>query len=585
MSDASKLSWIKSEYSDYLEIESARETKNGHIAKSKKNPVFICINGQKYRVVSEIAKELQWKLTNEHNLWNIYWTDSIMGVSFCLTMHRFQKINHFPGMMEISRKDKLARNLNRMLKVFPDDYHFFPKTWVFPANYADALTYGMKNKNKTFIIKPAASAQGKGIYLTQNLQDVNQMEGMICQLYLRKPLLIDGFKFDLRVYTLITSLDPLRIYIYNEGLTRFATKPYKIPARHNTTNTFMHLTNYSLNKFSETFSTDKEKGSKRTFTRLNEILSKDGYDIVQLWKEIDDIVIKVNKFMMSITYILLLLILKQTVISALPVLKHNYNASFPRHDVIPACFEILGIDIMLDLGLKPWLLEVNHSPSFSTSEWVDKEVKSALIRDTFNLLGVHGVDRRKVLNDDQNRLKKRMTKEIKLKVEIHAKNSAKNEKIKDPADRLKGQRTHWDKKQAKWEQNHLGGFRRIMPCDGALDLYSTFIDHQDGASVYKETISTLQKRQAAAELRRSIGKKILILPQKPKETPNELPKKLFKPVNVGYLPNTIADWEEKQRKMMMASRSFLVESCGLRAAICRDFQLNHCGYELISEEI
>jgi tubulin polyglutamylase TTLL6/13 len=43
---------------------------------------------------------------------------------------------------------------------------------------------------------------------------------MICQVYLNKPLLIDGFKFDLRVYALLTSIDPLRIFVYNEGLAR-----------------------------------------------------------------------------------------------------------------------------------------------------------------------------------------------------------------------------------------------------------------------------------------------------------------------------------------------------------------------------
>lgn len=45
----------------------------------------------------------------------------------------FQKINHFPGMAEICRKDLLARNLNRMLKLFPKEYCIFPRTWCLPA--------------------------------------------------------------------------------------------------------------------------------------------------------------------------------------------------------------------------------------------------------------------------------------------------------------------------------------------------------------------------------------------------------------------------------------------------------------------
>lgn len=45
----------------------------------------------------------------------------------------FQKINHFPGMTEICRKDLLARNLNRMQKLYPAEYNIFPRTWCLPA--------------------------------------------------------------------------------------------------------------------------------------------------------------------------------------------------------------------------------------------------------------------------------------------------------------------------------------------------------------------------------------------------------------------------------------------------------------------
>ncbi|KAJ6644550.1 Tubulin polyglutamylase ttll6 [Pseudolycoriella hygida] len=454
--------------------------------------------------------------------------------------------------MEICRKDLLARNLNRMQKMFPDEYNIFPKTWSLPSNYADALNYSLKNKNTTFIIKPASGAQGRGIFLTKSLKDVH-MDGMICQIYLKKPLLIDGFKFDLRVYALITSLDPLRIYIYNEGLARFATKPYNLPTKMNTGNTFMHLTNYSLNRFSESFSTDRESGSKRTFSSLNRILSKNSYDVVRLWNEIDDIVVK-------------------TVISALPALKHNYSASFPRHDIIQACFEILGIDIMIDDDFKPWLLEVNHSPSFSTSEFVDKEVKSALIRDTFNLLGVNGTDRTNVLIDDENRVKERVTKHRKNSKES---NSSQNGRQDSFANNIKETRAFYDRKQAEWEESHLGGYRRIMPVPGKPEIYQNLIDHQSTTSLQKETISTIQKRLDAAALRRSLSEKVPPAPHKPKKISHETSKNVFKPVDIGYLPTTIADWEEKERKMMMDSRAFLVESCGIRLAIYRNLTMEN----------
>ena len=55
---------------------------------------------------------------------------------------------------------------------------------------------------------------------------------------------IPGFKFDLRLYIAVTSYDPLRIYLYKESLTRFATVRYDVPVD----NRCMHLTNYSVNK-------------------------------------------------------------------------------------------------------------------------------------------------------------------------------------------------------------------------------------------------------------------------------------------------------------------------------------------------
>jgi tubulin polyglutamylase TTLL6/13 len=56
---------------------------------------------------------------------------------------------------------------------------------------------------------------------------------MIVQKYIHKPLLIDGLKFDFRVYVLVTSCDPLRAFVYNDGLARFATCEYQAPGEDN----------------------------------------------------------------------------------------------------------------------------------------------------------------------------------------------------------------------------------------------------------------------------------------------------------------------------------------------------------------
>lgn len=72
--------------------------------------------------------------------------------------------------------------------------------------------------------------------------------------------MIDGYKFDLRVYVALTSVNPLRLYVYDEGLVRFASERYDTT---DLKNVFSHLTNYSINKRNNDHATQKgRQGSK-----------------------------------------------------------------------------------------------------------------------------------------------------------------------------------------------------------------------------------------------------------------------------------------------------------------------------------
>lgn len=52
------------------------------------------------------------------------------------------------------------------------------------------------------------------------------------------------------------------------------------------------------------------------------------------------------------------------------------------------CFEILGFDILIDSSLKPYLLEVNHTPSFTTDTPLDSFIKKNLIKDAITLMNI-----------------------------------------------------------------------------------------------------------------------------------------------------------------------------------------------------
>jgi tubulin polyglutamylase TTLL4 len=85
---------------------------------------------------------------------------------------------------------------------------------------------------------------------------INKKEGYLASKYLSKPHLINGLKYDLRVYVLVSSYDPLRIYVYNDGLARFATEQYSLNPN-DLKKKFIHLTNFSVNKKSENFIQNK----------------------------------------------------------------------------------------------------------------------------------------------------------------------------------------------------------------------------------------------------------------------------------------------------------------------------------------
>ncbi len=98
---------------------------------------------------------------------------------------------------------------------------------IIVATLASSSASMQSGSSPLWIIKPASSSRGRGIYLIDDVSEVPIDETCVVSRYVANPFLINGLKFDLRIYVLVTSMDPLRIYVFNEGLTRFASEPYK----------------------------------------------------------------------------------------------------------------------------------------------------------------------------------------------------------------------------------------------------------------------------------------------------------------------------------------------------------------------
>ena len=221
-----------------------------------------------------------WTLSFDSEIdWDIIWLDSSIDPDFLSKMKSYQKVNHFPGMYAITKKNHLGRNLMRMRKKFPQHYDFFPETWLLPLEYLSLRNeIYRKNNSQTFIIKPEALSQGKGIFLTKNFGEIPFGEHYVAQKYIANPFLIDNLKFDLRLYVLITGCNPLRIFLHNDGLARFSTNAYSAPSKENLKDTFMHITNYAINKDNPNFifnlSSDKDDiGHKRSLKSIFKVKS------------------------------------------------------------------------------------------------------------------------------------------------------------------------------------------------------------------------------------------------------------------------------------------------------------------------
>lgn len=194
--------------------------------------------------------------------------------------------------------------------------------------------------------------------------------------YISNPLLINGHKFDLRVYVVVTSYEPMRVYIYKEGLARFASVSYS--TKSSKQNKFMHLTNYSINKKNENFKANEniendDVGFKWSLTAFCNHLEQVGIDMDLIWSRIYDVVIK-----------------------TLACGEHYVLQAMKKNNMYRLnCFEVFGFDILIDSELKPWVLEVNLSPSLATDAPLDMTIKTNLITDTLNMCGVRRFDRRK----------------------------------------------------------------------------------------------------------------------------------------------------------------------------------------------
>lgn len=347
--------------------------------------------------------------------WNFCWASvftvrALFAADSQVRLNDFQIINHFPNHYELTRKDLMYKNLRRYFKEMSSNakqhleilnarrsmsiWDCVPITFSIPNDLA-LFTAEFKRcpAGTVWIVKPANRSQGKGIFLVSKLSQLHRWlkdcaeEGAasggsggttnataggggggggpqpmgalrdphIISRYVHRPFLIGGRKFDLRLYVLVTCYRPLRAYLHREGFARFCATKYELGAI-DAEDLSSHLTNVALQKHEDEY--NPNHGGKWSFENLIfHVESTRGAEVAgNLIDDIDFVIVQ-----------------------SLRAVQNVMNND--RH-----CFELYGYDLLVDEDLRPHLIEVNASPSLTSTTRNDLLLKQRVLNDAFNIV-------------------------------------------------------------------------------------------------------------------------------------------------------------------------------------------------------
>lgn len=350
---------------------------SGNEANQRPNRGAIKFKTSFRNTILEAMKERGWRET-EGDDWDLNWAerDTTYEVFDAQHLQPWQRINHYRNDRELCRKDLLAKNLKKRKRQLQKDqdpeaqfYDFWPVTYVLPGDYP-LFVEEFKRVGGFWIMKPIGSAQGKGIFMFSKLSQISKWKSdsrwkpdredaqtYVVQKYLMSPYCVAGRKFDMRLYALVTNYVPLTAWFYRSGFCRFSSQRYDTS---DMTNEAVHLTNVAIQKKLDTY--DAESGGKWELRQLKlYLMSRYGIGVAdKLFYEIQMIVIR-------------------SLHSVQPVMIND------KH-----CFELYGFDIMFDDQFKPWLIEVNASPSLTANTPEDRRLKVTMLHAVLDIVDLEG---------------------------------------------------------------------------------------------------------------------------------------------------------------------------------------------------
>ena len=218
--------------------------------------------------------------------------------------------------------------------------------------------YKLNGYRNIWIMKPSNLSRGRGVTCVDSLQPIEQSlsatndSGLIVQKYIENPLIISNRKFDIRQWVLVTSINPLVIWMWKEPYVRFGAEDYKMD---DLNNIYSHLTNNSIAKHSKQFKKEtKFEGDMWTCNDFKKFLNE------ERWKKMHENI-------------------KNAIICSFYSVHHEIKHRENSH-------ELYGYDFMVDEDFNIYLIEVNASPALDYSTKITENAVKIMIKDLIEIV-------------------------------------------------------------------------------------------------------------------------------------------------------------------------------------------------------
>uniref|UniRef100_A0A1A9ZK50 Uncharacterized protein n=1 Tax=Glossina pallidipes TaxID=7398 RepID=A0A1A9ZK50_GLOPL len=312
-------------------------------------------NEQHLLHVAKVLQRLGYKRVALENEWDLLWAHDYPFFKMTKRLKDLtnqQIVNHVPGCGFITNKVDLSTT----------ELTFLPKAFRLPSQREDFLNYAQRNPNALFVEK---HNEHRNI-LIRPVKDINlKSNDTFVQEFIQKPYLVDGYKFDIGVYVIVTGIDPLRLYIYTgDVLFRYCSVKY-YPFNASNIDSYVVGDDYlptwqvpSLVKYYEHL-----EGNMRD--SFDAYVRDQNSDPLIIWLQVEGII-------------------RETVLA-----KEQQIAHILRSYKNLKFFELMRFDLIIDEDLRVYLMEANMSPNLSSAHFKPNALLyEQILYSAFSLVGV-----------------------------------------------------------------------------------------------------------------------------------------------------------------------------------------------------